>query len=175
MQDSGHRLGKLLLVSVSGIAGRLSRLTAVYTYDIADKTSDQVVFQRNVALLHDVLFLCHLHAIDAYNVTPLITVVIALVTLAITTETVHVLIQCLRLKQYICGPAHVIAPRHRCSDAVHLHCVCRFHFTKSVQFDHLRLPDILLVPVMQRYSPPALICLYLLDCISVGCMAWYFA
>ena len=91
----------MLLVPVTRRTGRFGGLTAVHTYDVAHKPTDEVCLQRYVALREDILLLCHLLAVHTYHVAPLVAVVITLVTLPVLAKAVHRIIIVLRLDKYL--------------------------------------------------------------------------
>ena len=86
-------------IAVTRRTRRLYRLAAVHAYHVAHKPADEVRLQRYVALRHDVCLLRHLLAVHAYDVAPLVSVVVALVALPVLAEAVHRIVVVLSLDQ----------------------------------------------------------------------------
>lgn len=87
LERRGHDLGNLLLIAVVGLADRSLVLREIDTADIVDQTTDEVVLERDAALLTDIVLLAH-PATPAIGdgISPLIAIAVTLVSLTVLAE-----------------------------------------------------------------------------------------
>ena len=104
-----HCLAKFLLVTVTSCTDWLLRLLTIYTKHGIDKSADEVILQRNVALLLDILLLGHPFSVNLDAVFPLVAITVTLVALSVLAEEVHVIPVHLRLRKYLKGSTAIVS------------------------------------------------------------------